>query len=51
MKCDRMPRGWSCSQERGHSGPCPGWPKWYTRIKLAAQLRNPYYLTMTRRQR
>ncbi|QAY16191.1 hypothetical protein SEA_SONALI_79 [Arthrobacter phage Sonali] len=32
-RCRRMPRGWYCSLQSGHDGPCPGWPTRWTRLK------------------
>lgn len=29
MRCDRAPAGWTCGLEKGHTGPCPAWPKFW----------------------
>ncbi len=51
--CNRPPRGWYCLLERDHPGPCPGWPKFWTRIQLWFEHKNAAYLTYwpTRRKR
>lgn len=27
--CERAPRGWWCSRDRGHDGPCAAHPCWW----------------------
>jgi len=35
VKCNLPPRGWWCSLEAGHDGPCPARPKWWNRSRFA----------------
>jgi len=29
MGCPYAPRGWRCSHDAPHDGPCPLWPRWW----------------------
>lgn len=41
MKCNLAPKGWSCSREASHEGPCAAWPSsLWMRIKWAILLRD-----------
>jgi len=34
MICNKPPKGWWCSREPGHTGPCAARPRWWMRFLI-----------------
>lgn len=32
-KCGLPPTGWYCKKRAGHAGPCPTYPRWWTKLR------------------